>query len=389
MSGVGLTLRGVEKPSLIARLREYLASPGGSMGGVGNTIPWESPWADGSHLSIVSELYGLADASDIVISRRTAKSLPVVAKADRLLTTNLARMTLVSKKGSVPAPLQMGYLQQPEKDRPCAATLVDLGRSLFYEPATWLIVKQRDAYGWPARGGLKYLPRADAEFDDNGKLVGAWGEPVDEKDIIQFDAPDGGLLYDGRKILRRAIILDRAASTAEENPVPSIDLHYTGQVPLEDKQISELLASFRAARAKYGAGFSDKTIEMKPLGIQEAQLLGDAQRQMDLNLARQTGAPAWAVDVALEGATLDYTNRQSRAWELIDLFLAGYMTPITSRLSMNDVTPMGWHTEFDVDTLTRPDQKTRFDTYKVGIDGGFIDQAWIDAQEGQPLKESA
>jgi hypothetical protein len=388
VSGVGLTLRDVEQPNLLTRLRDYLTSPSSAAGGVGNSIPWESPWADGSHLSIVGELYGLADSSCITISRRTAKSLPVVAKADWLLTSNLSRMRLLNKKGTQLAPQQMPYLQQPEKDRPLAATLNDLARALFYNPRTWLIVKERDAYGWPARGGCKFLPRKDAEFDSDGNLVKAWGTDIAAAGwyAIQFDSPTGGLLYDGAKTLRRAIILDRAASLAEENPVPSIDLHNDGPKPLDEKQIADLLESWRSARAKYGAGYTDKSIKAQTLGIQDSQLLIDAQRQMDLNLARQTGFPAWAVDVALEGSTLNYQNRQSRAWELIDLGLAGYMTPITSRLSMNDATPMGWTTEFDIDALIRPDQKTRFETYKVGMDGGFIDQTYIDAQEGQPLK---
>lgn len=379
-------------PSLFTRLRDYLLSPGyavhAGIGG-GGEIPWESPWADGSHLSLVGELYGLADSSSICITRRTALGLPVVAKADRLLTTNLSRMRLRNMKGTALAPIQMSWLQQPEKDRPLAATIVDIARALFFDPCTWLVVKERDAYGWPARGGSKFLERKDAEFDSDGKLVKAWGTDIAAAGwyVVQFDSPDGGLLHNGRKILRRAVILDRAASLAEENPVPSIDLHNTGQERLEGEQIAELLASWRNARAKYGAGYTDHRIEAKPLGIQDSQLLIDAQRQMDINLARQTGVPAWAADVALEGSSLNYQNRQSRAWELIDLFLTGFMTPITSRLSMNDVTPMGWTTEFDIDALIRPDQKTRFDTYKVGIDGGFIDQTWIEAQEGQPMKE--
>jgi hypothetical protein len=389
VSGVGLNVLDVAKPNLISRVRDYLASTGSSGVGIGNSIPWESPWADGSHLDIIGELYGLADSSQIIISRRTAKSLPVVAKADRLLTTNLSRMRLVNRKGTLLAPMQMSWLQQPEKDRPLAATIIDIARGLFYEPCTWLIVKERDAYGWPARGGSQFLKRKDAEFDADGKLIGAWGTRLADAGWypIQFDAPDGGLLYDGQQMIRRAVILNRAASLAEENPVPSIDLHNTGSERLEAAQIAELLTSWRNARAKYGAGYTDSRVEAKPLGIQDSQLLIEAQRQMDINLARQTGAPAWAVDVALEGSSLNYQNRQSRAWELIDLYLTGYMTPISSRLSMNDVTPMGWTTEFDIDALTRPDQKTRFETYKVGIDGGFIDQTYIEAQEGQPMKE--
>lgn len=387
MSGLGSTLPNVAKPNLLNRLRDYLLSPSTTPAGIGNTIPWESPWADGSHLGIIGELYGLADASNIVISRRTAMSLPVVAKTRRVLATNIGRMKIVSRKNGAPAPLQMPYLQQPEKDRPLSQTLIWTADALFFHPCTWWIVQQRDSYGWPARGGVKLLKRSDAELDENGKLIRAWGKPVDDRDVIQFDAPDGGLLHEGRKILRRAVILDRAASLAEENPVPSIDLHYTGQKPLEEDQIHELLTSWRDARAKYGAGFTDKSIEAKTLGIQSAQLLVESQKQMDLALARQSGAPAWAVDVALEGSTLNYSNRSSRAWELIDLFLATYTTAIASRLSMPDATPIGWETEFDHDVLTRPDQRTRFETYEIGKRAGFIDDSWIAAQEGQPLKE--
>ncbi len=381
----------MEKPGVISRVRDAikreLANPGTpGLGGSGLSARIASPFPS-DELNIVGELYGLVDSSNIAITRKTAMSLDVIAKGRRVLATNIGRMTLVSRKGSAPAPLQMGYLQQPEADRPLAATLTWTVDALLFEPRTWWIVQRRDAYGWPARGGVKLLERKDAEFDEDGRLIKAWGQPVEPKDIIQFDAPDGGLLRDGARTLRRAIILDRAASLAEENPVPSTDIHYTGTRELDEKQIVQLLESWRAARAKYGAGFSDKTIEVKTLGIQDSQLLIEAQQRMDLKLARTIGIPAWAADVALEGSTLNYQNRQSRAWELIDLFLATYMTPITSRLSMNDCTPIGWTTDLDNDTLTRPDVKTRFETYAIGIEKGFIDQSYIDAQEGQPLKE--
>lgn len=391
MFGPRVNLFDVSKPTTWDRVKAYFAadvvphslSDGRPLAG------YVSPWSDGSHLDIIGELYGLADSSEISITRRTALGLPVVAKGRRVLATNLARMTLTNRKGNEPAPLQMGFLQQPEADRPVASTLTSTVDALLFYPRTWWIVKQRDYAGWPARGGLKHLPRDKAEFDESGTLIKAWGESVDPADVIQFDAPDGGLLHDGLKTIRRAVILNRAASLAEENPVPSVDLHYTGPEKLEAAQISELLTSWRQARAKYGAGYSDKTIEAKTLGIQDSQLLIDAQKQMDLNLARQVGIPAWAADVALEGSTLNYQNRQSRAWELIDLYLATYMTPITSRLSMDDVTPRGWSTVFDADELTKPDMKTRFETYQIGLNAGFIDQAWIDEQEGQHmLKET-
>jgi len=353
------------------------------------TLASPPQWADDSHLAVISQLYGLADASDIRITRRMAMSLDVVAKGRRVLATNLGRMTLVNRKGNGPAPLQMAFLQQPEADRPLASTLVWTVDALMFRPRTWWIVKQRDFAGWPARGGCKLLDYDDAEFDENGKLVKAWGEPVEPRDVIQFDAPDGGLLHDGARTLRRAIILDRAASLAEDNPVPSINLENTGTRELGEQQIRELLESWMNARRKYGVAYTDRSIKATPLGIDNAQLLLDAQNRMDLKLARQIGIPAWAADVALEGSTLNYQNRSSRAWELIDLFLSTYMTPIASRLSMNDCTPVGWTTTFSTDDLTRPDVKERFETYEIGKRAGFIDDAWIEAQEGQPLRIGA
>lgn len=372
----------MDKPSIWKRAWDWLNEP------IDMDIKSPEQWADSSHLVHVDlqSLFGLTDNSGIQITRRTALGLDVVSKGRRVLATNIGRMSLVSRKGGLPAPLQMPYLQQPEEDRDLAQTLIWTADALYFYPRTWWIVKRRDAYGWPARGGCKLLDRADAEFDSDGKLVKAWGTNIADAGwgVIQFDAPDGGLLHDGLKTLRRAVILDRAASLAEENPVPSVDLHNTGE-RLEAEQIVELLASWRNARAKYGAAFSDKTIDVKTLGLDKEQLLIDAQKRMDIKLARQIGIPAWAADVSLEGSTLNYQNRQSRAWELIDLYLATYTNPIAGRLSMNDCTPIGWKTEFDTEILTRPDLKTRFETYEIGKRGGFIDQAWIEAQEGQSL----
>lgn len=381
MFEVGLILSNV---GIGQRILEWtgLAAPAA----VASSSQWESPWADGSHLDIIGELYGLADSSNITVTRKLAMSFPVVSKGRRVLATNLARMALVNRKGKAPAPLQMGFLQQPEADRPLSTTLTWTADALLFHPRTWWIVQKRDSYGWPALGGVKLLPLRDAQFDSDGTLTHAWGEPVEPRDVIQFDAPDGGLLHDGKRMLRRAAILDRAASLAEDNPVPSIDLHNNGEKPLEADQIQELLESWATARTKYGAGYTDKSITASTLGIAPSQLLRDAQKQMDVNLARQVGIPAWAADVALEGSSLNYSNRSSRAWELIDLYLSTYMTPITARLSMNDVCPMGWTVEFDADALTRDDMKTRFETYEIGLRNGFIDQAWIEAQEGATLK---
>lgn len=354
---------------------------------IARSLATPESWGSSVHLDVIGELYGLADGANFPVTRKLAHGLDVVNKGRRVLATNIGRLRLTNRKGNGPAPLQMPYLQQPEASRPLSDTLIWTADALYYYPRTWWVVLRTDAAGWPARGGVKLLDRDDAQFDADGKLIRAWGTPItDYPRVIEFNAPDCGLLHDSQKLLRRAVILDRAASLAESNPVPSINLQNQGSRELEPAQITELLDSWMQARKKYGVAYTDKTVQATPMGIVDSQLMIGAQERMDVKLARATGLPAWAADVALEGSTLNYQNRQSRAWELIDLFLSTYMTPIVSRLSMPDATPLGWSTEFTTDDLTRPDMKTRFDTYKVGLDGGFIDQAWIDAQEGQTLK---
>ncbi|WP_345751384.1 phage portal protein [Microbacterium rhizophilus] len=380
-------------PKIFDRIRDALSAQPVAVS-LGDGRPLASPYSDAASLSVIEELYGLADRSDLIVTRGMAMGLSPLAKGRRVLATNLGRMSLVNTKGSASAPT-MPYLEQPEADRPLSATLTWTADALYFQPCTWWIVRKRDAYGWPARGGIKLLDRADAQFDKDGKLRSAWGMEIGEdneikpRDVIQFDAPDGGLLADQKVLIRRAAVLNRAASLAEANPVPSVNLEYSGNQPLESDQIKDLLDSWVSARKKYGVAYTDKTIKAVPMSAAEAQLLLGGRKQMDLELARVAGAPAWALDVALEGSTLNYQNRASRAWELIDLFLATYMTPIATRLSMPDATPLGWRTTFNTDDLTRPDQKTRFETYKLGLDAGFIDQAWIEAQEGQRMKGSS
>ena len=345
---------------------------------IGDRNP-ESPWADGSGLSthMLEDLYGLARS--ITVTRKKAISLDVVAKGRRIYAGQISRMTLRNVKYGKPAPTQMSLLAQPEQGRSCASTLIWTADQLYFHGRTWWIVQQRDSYGWPM--WVRRLDRKDAKFDMTGTLIEAHGQPVQPRDVIEFDHIDGGLLNDAADMVRRGLIINAAAALAEDNPVPALDLHNEGE-ELSPNQIEELLTSWQNARRKRGVGYSSKGLKVNALGAPTTQLLLDGRKAIDLALARHVGLPAWALDVALEGSTLSYENRASRNWELLDLGLSPMMTSITSRLSMGDVTPHGWQVEFNTDQLTRDDMKTRFETYKIGVDGNFVTPEQIAAWEG-------
>lgn len=340
---------------------------------------YRSPYGGASVLetATLEDLFGLA--ANLTVTRERAMKLAVVAKGRRVIAGNIGRLSLRTMADGKLAPVQLSLLSQPERSRPLSATLTWTADQLMFYPRTWWIVQERDAFGWPA--WVKLLPQADAMLDTDGILVGAWGRPVQARDVIQFDAIDSGLLIDGAETIRRATILARAASLAEDNPVPALDIHNDGE-DLDDDGIKELLDSWQAARRQRGVGYSSKGITVNALGAPVENLLIEGRKAIDLELARHIGAPAWAVDVEVPGASMTYQNRAARNWELIDISLSAPMTAISSRLSMPDVTPVGWTVEFATDTLTRDDQKTRFEAYKLGKDGGFITNEWIAAQEG-------
>lgn len=347
--------------------------------------PIVSPWSPRDYLEsmTLADLYGMANV--ITPTRRKAMGLPVVAKARRVIAGNIGRLTFQTTKAGMPAPAQLSLLNQPEKDRPLSATLTWTADALMFYPRTWWIVQERDWYGWPI--WVKLLDQADAQLDSAGNLTGAWGLPVDPRNVIQIDSIDGGLLHDSADVLQRALIIAHAASLAEDNPVPALDIHNDGE-DLTPTEIGDLLDSWQQARRTRGVGYSGKQITVNPLGSPVENLLIEGRKAIDLELVRATGIPAWAADVPVESSSLTYSNRSSRNWELIDLAMSPYMTAITSRLSMPDVTPNGWQVSFNVDELTRDDTTTRFNNYAVGLGAGFLTLDQIDAWEGW-TRESA
>ena len=328
-----------------------------------------SAWPSSDHLTqhTLDDLYGIS--RDLVITRDRAMTLPVVSKGRRAIAGTIGRMRLRTYKGTRLAPIQPSLLQQPERGRTLANSLTWLADALIFYPRTWWIVEERDSYGWPR--WVKHLPQGDAREDKDGRLTHAWGKPVEARDVIQFDAIDAGFLHDARTTIQRAIAINLAAAHAEDNPVPSVDLHNEGD-DIDDDKIKVLVERWVTARKTHGVGFSSKGLKVNTLGIHPEQLLIDGRKVQDANLARHIGAPAWAVDIAVEGGSLNYTNRASRNWELIDLACSPYMTAIVSRLSLGDVTPNGWDVRFDADELTRDDIKTRFETYRIGLGKGGV-----------------
>ena len=81
-------------------------------------------------------------------------------------------------------------------------------------------------------------------------------------------------------------------------------------------------------------------------------LLIEARNAAVLDLARLIGVHGGMVDATTPKASLNYETTSGRNEEFVDFDLALYMLPITSRLSLDDVTPHGTRIAFDTAAFT-------------------------------------
>lgn len=344
---------------------------------------YTSAWSTSDTLAHIAfeDFYG-AISPYIRTNRANAMTVGTIGAGRQNIAGTIGRLGLYAEQGGSRAALQPALLSQLERGVPTSTTLTWTADDLLFYPCAWWVVRERDFYGWPV--WVQRVPHDDAKTDSEGRLIGIRDELVDAKDVIRFDSPNGsGLLVDGARTIKRAIAIELAAALAEDNPVPTIELHNEGD-PLDADERERLLDAWASARRKRGVAYTPKNLKAIPHGQQPAQLLIEGRRALSLDLVRHMNLPAWAASTAVEGATMTYDNRQLRNWELIDLTLAPYFAAIGGRLSLPDVTPRGWTIKHQIDQLTQPDQKTRFETYEIGKRAGFIDNTWIAAQEGWP-----
>lgn len=344
---------------------------------------YSSRFTDSSGLSQIALADWLGALPDtVVVNRRNALTIGTVASARHTLA-GMSRLPLYAEQGGtrVPQALQPALLGQPEIGVPRSTTLQWTYDALFFQPCTWWHILKRDYYGWPTK--VQWVSLDRAELDSEGRLIGVDKTPVRAEDVIRFDSPLGdGFLKNARRDIQRAIAINLAAAKAEDSPIPAVELHNELGVELTEAEKEDLLDKWAEARRTRGVAYTPKGLKVIAHGKPTEALLIDGRRAIALELVRHANMPAWAASNAVEGATMQYDNRNSRNWELIDLTEAPYLSAVSDRLSLPDVTPRGWDIKVDTDELTKDDLKTRFEAYEIGKRAGFIDNDWIAAQEG-------
>lgn len=312
----------------------------------------KSPYPSTSELTSIlwADLLG---ADYTPLTRGVAIAVPAVARARHLLCSVIGPLPLLDYVIDTPAENQPLWMQRTDGDlSPWHRMVWTVDDLFFYGWSLWAAKRGAPSDGSPL------LAAARVPYDrwsvDTENYITVDGFRVQSDQAILIPGPHGGLLNDGSVIVRTAADNLQAASNAARNPNPNIDLHYTGDDPLDQVDIDALIEIWAKARRGLngGVGFTNKLVEAKTVGSHLDKLLIEGRNADAVDIARQTSLPAASLDATSAGASLTYETTQGRNQQLLDYGAKFYMDAIAARLSQDDCVPRGHRTAYDLTEFT-------------------------------------
>jgi HK97 family phage prohead protease len=332
------------------------------------------------------------------LSRSTALTVPAVQRG-RNMICSVATLPLV-QYNTANAKVRNPFLEQIDRDVANVVTLAQTLEDLLFESISWWYITEFDAAGFPLHarhldvGTVSVEPPKDrpvaplpSGLDPRDMIVWVDGKPVPGSRIIRYDSPNPAVLTAGAKAIRRAILLDAAASLYADDPRP---LDYFTPADnadeIEDEEIKGILAKWKAARKQRSTAWVPRSMKYNSVDTpspQQLQLV-ELQKQASLDIANALGIDPEDLGVSTTSRT--YANAVDRRRDRINDVLAPYMLAVTQRLSMGDVTRRGNYVEMDLDDYLKSNPTERWATYKTAIEIGVMDAQDVQAEERMPAK---
>ncbi|MDG4809935.1 phage portal protein [Micromonospora sp. WMMD1120] len=320
------------------------------------------------------------------VSRSDALSVTAVKKGRNALCS-VATLPLVQYRGLdiVRSP----FLEQIDPDVANVVTLAQTIEDLAFDAISWWLITAQDFAGYPI--AARHLDVATVSLDPPAnqpnpfpsghdargvKIVWVAGVATPADKLIRFDSPNPGLLSTDSLVVKRALLLNRLATTYADNPRP-LDLFTDSDDmsvdPMKDEEIDSFLADWKAARKRGSTAWVPATVKRLDVNAPspaELQLV-ELQQQVTLEIANGLGVDPEDLGVSTTSRT--YFNAQDRRTTKINETYAPYMSAITQRLSMGDVTRRGHAVRFDLTDYLKPDPAGQIAYWKGLYDMGAID----------------
>ena len=252
------------------------------------------------------------------------------------------------------------WMEQPDprttRNFMMSMTVTDLmlqGRAFWYVTSRSSATSRPLAFQWLPAAMVQTLDQAGPQFFGPSTSLTFNGLPLDADNVVQFLAPQQGLLFVGNRAISTALKLQNAADRFAVNEIAAGWIQQTdGSEPMSAADLGELVAAWRNARASGAIGALNSVTTFKEFSSDpdKLQLLGSRQFQ-SLELSRSCGIPAYLLGIGVPGQT--YANAQQARQDLYLFGAKPYLDAIQETLSMTQILPRGRFVEFDLtDYLT-------------------------------------
>ena len=326
---------------------------------------------------------------EIGVTPTTALSLVAVSRATSVLETAIMQIPVNVYRGntSLPTPL---WLETPDIENQISqaewlgTTLIHMAT---YGNAYWHI--QRGVRGianltslHPAdvsvsvdeKGKIYYLYKGKTYTSANIKHIKLWSNPSSTSLLGE------GPLQRHKSVLRSALDLHNYAD----------NWFRTAAVPTGTLTTSEFLSADVARQNKeaFVASQQERSIAVLSSGLkydsitlspEQAQFL-ENQKFITRQICMMFGVPTMYLGMGIEGQGMTYVNGNEDRSKLFEDGLQQYIVRIQQAIT--DLLPRGQYAEFNLTEFLRPNVKTRYESYAIGLTNRFLTVPEVREMEG-------
>lgn len=339
------------------------------------------------------------------VTRKTAMRVPAIRRGRNLIAGTIGTLPLVGHRedpvtGDV-SPVDRNsstarLLRTLDPTTTPAYTLTWLVDDLMFYPCSWWRVRDREAVGGERIGypvSVERLTRERVQVLANGRVL-VDGKPEQDRNLIRFDSPDGGMLADdgAGPVIRLAVALMFAAQRQADDDWSGLVLRLAegadelSTVPgsandgTDRSQVDALLDTWELARQRRSTAYLNRAVDPEKISVGAAdRQLKELSDWVSSELARLLNLPAGRIG-APQGTGMTYTNTESDRRDLVDTTLALYLTAIYQRLSMPDVTPTGTAVAWDLTGYLRGTTSELVTAGNAAVAGGLASRAEVRTQ---------
>lgn len=329
-----------------------------------------TPFAGENHLNPALTLDELYEGRIQPVTRSEAMSVPTWAAARSLVCETLARLPIKAYD-------QTGTLlaDQPRW----------LGWSRYFPPRLRMLWTIDDVAHYGT--SLWALERGAADGSGRRPILDAtrvawdrWqAETIEGQPVIRMTAADGtsrflepdeyllfvgstdGLLVAAADTIRGAKGLESQWQSRVKNPLPLVEIRYTGDEDLTETEQRDIRKKYIEARQdpEGVVMVTPRGFQVEAKGADDVNMFVQGRNAVSLDIARFWHVKASLLDAAqVNGSSIDYENQGIGRSAFYDLGLRTWALPIEERLSLDDVLPRGTYVAFDLSSLTTTDTGT-------------------------------